>query len=211
MSLVGCIEKTRQGEGVRYKFRGIDDLYLALQKLLAEHGVFFVPKVLESSREERQSKGGATITFTVLKVEFTFYASDASYFTCVVPGEAMDSSDKSCNKAMSAALKIALLQIFCIPTEEPKDTEEDHHEVKPKDSVRGAAQTSETKKRAADPKPSKLQLAQLFELADKKGWTQEDVRDYLSKMGLKGTHELNWFQYEALMKNINQYPRNGAT
>lgn len=42
-------------------------------------------------------------------------------------GEAMDSGDKSCNKAMSAAQKYAFLQIFCIPTEEPKDTENETH------------------------------------------------------------------------------------
>ena len=47
----------------------------------------------------------------------------------------MDSGDKSCNKAMSAAQKYAFLQVFCIPTEdppsEPKDTEGQTHEVSP--------------------------------------------------------------------------------
>jgi hypothetical protein len=47
-------------------------------------------------------------------------------------GEAMDSGDKSANKAMSAAQKYALLQVFCIPTEEPKDTENETHTVEPK-------------------------------------------------------------------------------
>ena len=47
-------------------------------------------------------------------------------------GEAMDTGDKATNKAMSAAMKYALLQTFCIPTEEGgKDTEENSHEVKP--------------------------------------------------------------------------------
>ncbi len=44
----------------------------------------------------------------------------------------MDSGDKSANKAMSAAYKYALMQVFCIPTDEPKDTENETHEVAPK-------------------------------------------------------------------------------
>jgi hypothetical protein len=44
----------------------------------------------------------------------------------------MDSGDKASNKAASAALKYALLQLFMIPTEEEKDTEFQSPEVKPK-------------------------------------------------------------------------------
>ena len=46
----------------------------------------------------------------------------------------MDSGDKAANKAMSAAHKYALLQVFCIPTEEPKDSENEHHEIEGKSS-----------------------------------------------------------------------------
>ncbi len=44
-------------------------------------------------------------------------------------GEAMDSGDKSSNKAMSAAMKYALLEVFCIPTEGDNDSENHTHEV----------------------------------------------------------------------------------
>ena len=33
----------------------------------------------------------------------------------------MDSGDKATNKAMAIAMKYALFQVFCIPTEEMKD------------------------------------------------------------------------------------------
>ena len=140
MSEVGAIEKTRTNtQGSGYKFRGIDDVYGALQPLLHKHGVFFVPTVLESDREERQSKAGGTLIYTVLKVKYTFFADDGSTFESVVTGEAMDSGDKSSNKAMSAALKYVLLQVFCIPTEEEKDTEYHSPEVLPKPGTVGAA------------------------------------------------------------------------
>jgi hypothetical protein len=44
----------------------------------------------------------------------------------------MDSGDKSSNKAMSAAMKYALLEVFCVPTEEDNDTENHSPEVAPK-------------------------------------------------------------------------------
>lgn len=131
MAEVGAIEKTRRGDGINYKFRGIDDIYASLQPLLAKHGVFFAPNVLAKDRAERLTKSGGTMTITLLTVEFTFYAEDGSNFKIVTVGEAMDTSDKSSNKSMSAALKYAMLQLFCIPTEEEKDTEYQNHEIKP--------------------------------------------------------------------------------
>ena len=131
MAEVGSIEKKRSNttQGAGYKFRGIDDVYAALQPVLSSNGVFYAPEVLEQVREERQSKSGNTLLYTILKVRFSFFADDGSSFPVVTIGEAMDSGDKSANKAMSAALKYALLQLFCIPTEEPKDTENETHEV----------------------------------------------------------------------------------
>ena len=46
-------------------------------------------------------------------------------------GEAMDSGDKSANKAMSAAMKYALIEVFAIPTIGDNDTENHTHEVAP--------------------------------------------------------------------------------
>ena len=58
-----------------------------------------------------------------MKVSHSFFASDGSSVEAVTIGEAMDSGDKSSNKAMSAAMKYALLEVFCVPTEDDNDTE----------------------------------------------------------------------------------------
>ena len=57
----------------------------------------------------------------------------------------MDSGDKSTNKAMAVAHKYALLQTFCIPTEEIKDPDHEAHElaVKKKTQDDQDAQTEE--------------------------------------------------------------------
>lgn len=122
------VAKDKQGHG--YKFRGIDDVYAALQMIMARNGVFCVPEVLSERSEERTSAKGATLIYRVLKIKYHFYAEDGSTVSAIVIGEGMDSGDKASNKAMSVAQKYALIQAFCIPTSEPKDPEIDHHEVK---------------------------------------------------------------------------------
>src|SRR3990170_4738956 len=132
MSEIGAIEKGSTNPQQGYKFRGIDEIANALNPLLSKHKVFCVPNVLTNHREERQTRNGGILIYTIMEIEYTFFATDGSCITAKVIGEAMDSGDKSCNKAMSAAQKYAFLQIFCIPTEDPKDTEEETHNPLPK-------------------------------------------------------------------------------
>ena len=81
---------------------------------------------------ERATKSGSTLFYTVLEVEFDFVSSeDGSTHTIRTIGEAMDSADKSTNKAMSAAYKYACLQAFCIPTEGDNDADATTHDVAP--------------------------------------------------------------------------------
>lgn len=132
MRTVGAVEKGRRNEQQGYRFRGIDDLYNAMQQPMADAGIFCVPYVLERHREERQTQKGGTLFYTTLTVRHTFYAPDGSSVDCVTIGEAMDSGDKSSNKAMSAAMKYALIEVFCIPTADAKDTDDDSPRVKPR-------------------------------------------------------------------------------
>ena len=91
------------------------------QPLMAEAGIFIVPEVLEAKREDRQTAKGGNLIYSVLKMKYTFYASDGSSVSAVVIGEGMDSGDKASNKAMAVAMKYAMFQVFCIPTEELDD------------------------------------------------------------------------------------------
>ena len=135
MGEIGAIGKTKENKMQHYKFRGIDDVYLAVQGVLSKHGVFTSPEILSMEREERKTKAGGVLIYTILMVKYTFYAEDGSSIESVMVGEAMDSGDKSCNKAMSAAQKYAFLQIFSIPTEEPKDTENESPQPQPRGAM----------------------------------------------------------------------------
>lgn len=135
MQAVGAIGKDRRNTGQGYNFRGIDDVYNAMQGPMCVAGIFCVPSVLDIKVDERQSAKGSTLIYTTLTVSHKFYASDGSFVEAVTVGEAMDSGDKSSNKAMSAAMKYAMLEVFCIPTEDEKDTEYQTHEVQPRQQV----------------------------------------------------------------------------
>ena len=120
-----AITKGKRNQKQGYVYRGIDDVMNTFQPLLAKHHVFVVPEVLERERQERvtykDGKQSGTLLYSILTMRYTFYAEDGSSVSAVVIGEGMDSGDKASNKAMSVAMKYAMFQVFCIPTEEMQD------------------------------------------------------------------------------------------
>lgn len=137
MDKVGAIGKNKianmNGRG-SYSFRGIDDIYNALQRPMIDSKIFVKPsKVLDLRREDKITDRGVT-KYTVMTVQYTFCSAvDGSEINVETVGEAMDTGDKACNKAMSAAFKYACFQLFCIPTEEMLDSEQDTYVMqKPK-------------------------------------------------------------------------------
>lgn len=129
MKDVGVIGKDSTNDFDHYKFRGIDAVMNALNPAMIKHRVFVTPTVLDVTREERAGKNGTQMMYTVLTVKYTFYTDDGTFIESVVVGEAMDRSDKSTNKAMSAAFKYACFQTFCIPTEEMLDADAESPEI----------------------------------------------------------------------------------
>jgi len=117
------IGKNKKNQQQGFNFRGIDDMYNELHDLFAKHEVFIISEVCKITREERSTKSGGNLIYTILEVKVSFFATDGSNVSSLLIGEAMDSADKSSNKAMSAALKYALMQTFLIPTEELKDAD----------------------------------------------------------------------------------------
>ena len=99
----------------------------ALYPVLCRHGLFIVPEVLEHTREERAARSGGNLIYSIIKMRYTMYATDGSSVSAVVIGEGMDSADKSSNKAMAVAMKYALFQLFCIPTEDMGNDDPDGH------------------------------------------------------------------------------------
>lgn len=126
------IGKTRRNAQQNYQFRGIDDVYNDLNPIMVEHGLLMLPRVQSTEQTERQTQKGGLLIYTKLVVDFDFVSAvDGSKHTITTVGEAMDSADKSSNKAMSAAYKYAAIMAFCIPTEGDNDADATTHEVAP--------------------------------------------------------------------------------
>lgn len=116
-----AITKSEKNQQQGFKFRGIDNVMNELHELFAKNDVFILQEVQEWTTNDRPTKSGGVNTFTRAKIKFRYMTVDGSSVETVNVGEAMDSGDKGFNKAMSIALKYSLLQMFLIPTEEPKD------------------------------------------------------------------------------------------
>ena len=121
MRQLGAIGKDSRNTQQGFMYRGVDAVMNALNPVLTANRMFCVPEVLEQHRDERQTRSGGNLIYSILKMRYTLYAEDGSSVSAVVIGEGMDSADKGSNKAMSVAYKYAMFQIFSIPTEEMAD------------------------------------------------------------------------------------------
>jgi len=124
------IDKTRKNQGQGFQFRGIDEIYEALNPIMVRHGLLMLPRHGVATRDQFVTGKGGTMFCTVMPSEFDLVSSeDGSRHTISTVGEAMDSGDKGANKAMSAALKYACIQAFMIPLKGNDDS--DMHSPEP--------------------------------------------------------------------------------
>ena len=124
MKQVGAVKKGDRNDTQHYSFRGVDAVVNAVYPALIDHGVTVQPNVRSfdystvhvGSGNNPRPMGHARVV-----VEYTFTAvEDGSAVTTSAAGEAFDSGDKATPKAMSVALRTALLQSLMLPTDEPE-------------------------------------------------------------------------------------------
>lgn len=128
MKATKAIAKGQKNEQQNFMFRGIDDIMNELHSIFADNEVFIIPEVVNYEVQEKiseksyQGQVKKSITYyTRARIKFHFTTTDGSEVCTINVGEAMDNGDKGMNKAMSIALKYALLQMLLIPTKEDKD------------------------------------------------------------------------------------------
>ena len=132
MADIGAVGKNDVNKTQGFKYRGIDAVMNALNPAMVKHRVFCVPEIMEQQREERTSRQGSVLIYSVCKIKYRFFTTDGSFVEAVTIGEGMDSGDKATNKAMAIAFKYACFQVFCIPTEEMTDPDGEVHELEGK-------------------------------------------------------------------------------
>jgi hypothetical protein len=123
MREIGVVGKNQKNTAQGFRFRGIDDMINALHPALTKYGVFMAPRCVAEQHELKEvtrgsGKQGVDKHVTIM-MEYDFFAEDGSKVTVgPIPAEGLDSGDKATNKALSAALKYALIQTFSVPTED---------------------------------------------------------------------------------------------
>lgn len=122
LSKVG-IGKNQENSHQGYKFRGIDDVLNTLAPIIAEHGVLIIPNVLNKDIKTIKTSRGGIASHVILEVGFVLYDQEGDSICHTAYGEAIDTSDKAVNKAMTAAYKYFLFQAFCIPIDGVEDAD----------------------------------------------------------------------------------------
>jgi hypothetical protein len=122
---VGYVQKTGKVEfgSTKYKFAGEAEFIAAIRPALIECGIEVSPQSQEVLTNELVGFANGKQQFRVVIKSVYRFTHAASATSKDVPafGEAMDSGDKSFNKAMTAAQKYALRQAFLIETGDDPD------------------------------------------------------------------------------------------
>jgi len=126
MSSIQSVSKSDRNESQNFSFRGIDAVLNTVGPVLREHRIIVLPIADPPILSTYQTRNGATMTHAVLPVTIRFCGPAGDEVECRVIGEAADAGDKVLSKAHSVALRIALLQVFAIPTDEPDPDSQSH-------------------------------------------------------------------------------------
>lgn len=167
--------------GVPFAFRGIDGTVAHLTPFLHKYGVFNTSKVLSHIVTDRDA-GSRVVKTTQVEVEFEFFAPDGSSVTMVTPGLADDFADRSSAQAMSVAYRIALLQLFHLPThsKEPEESGQEVMDGRGAAAPRSAPAVEKAKAKAAGAPAAGASLSKL----------QAEAKALGRKLG-KGPDDLN--------------------
>lgn len=144
LAALPAIGKSSWNEQQKFHYRSHDDVLNALNPLLAEHGVVILPDVIERDVGERKTSNGKTMYEVSLHVRFSIVGIDGTALTASAWGEGTDMGDKATNKAMTAAFKAVLAQIFAISTGDTIDADGDTPEETVARGRRGASPAAGT-------------------------------------------------------------------
>jgi len=128
MGELGYLQKRGYNDHHKYNYATEADVSEAVRALLVKHGVLFIPNVVPES----VSRVNGT---TSLLVECVFINAEqpSDRLAVVMAGDGWDKGDKGPYKAVTGAVKYALMKTFLIPTGDDPEraTEADREEVNP--------------------------------------------------------------------------------
>lgn len=141
MGAVGNVAKGGTNSQQNYKFIQSDDVVDAIRIEMVKNNVAVFAKAVSYELSEGQTKSGNPNYHAVVQFEFMLVDADSGEtMSCTWFGESIDTSDKSFNKAATAALKYWLMKTFMISAGEP-DADTETPERSPKQAFKGNGQS----------------------------------------------------------------------
>jgi hypothetical protein len=166
--------------GVRYSFRGIDDVVNAVGPRLREHGVVITPvrsKVVSTERYETRS--GTVMQNVIVRVAYNVVGPRGDWLAAEAMGQSADTGDKAIAKAQSVAYRVMLLGLLCIPTGEVDPDSENHERAA---TGQGSAPGRDLEAQfQADVQTGQAVNDQIGEWQAAFGWNREQVFEAYSK------------------------------
>lgn len=120
---VGEVGKHGYNPYDKYSFRRAEDVYQAVQPVLARYGLTPSVDVLDYEHSTFSSAKGTPMRHALVKIRLTLTDEHGASTSIEAIGEGADRGDKAFNKAMTAGMKQALVWAFMIPAGS-EDTEE---------------------------------------------------------------------------------------
>lgn len=113
-----------------FRFRSIEDVMPHARKAMTEHGLVLIPEIVAREIEKRTTARGAVIHTVHLHLRLTIASvADGSTLTASAWGEGADMGDKATSKAMTMALKSALLALLMVADHDDPDATTMEHTV----------------------------------------------------------------------------------
>lgn len=200
MGEVGAVAKDAKNKQQGWDYRRVEKIYEACQKAMSKNIISLWYEPLETKCEAVSSKSGARGFHVVSKYMFKFSAEDGSHDILITYGEAIDWGDKAHGKALTYAMKNALIAAFCIPTELSDDPDAEAHQ--PFDEKH-----SEVEKAPRNNDPNKKitqsQLKRLYAIIGEQQIAPNMVKEYCFKnFNIESSKDLNRAQYDQLVNVV---------
>ncbi len=166
---ISYIQKRGHNERFNYSYVTAADIAGAVGDALAELEVVVIPRLESISHENISPNQGYPDHLTRVVMTYTFMdVNSAEELTVKMPGEGRDPGDKGPYKAMTGALKYALLQSFLIATgDDPEDERAD-----------GGQRAGGNGNGGSDPAISREQAGQIDELIEQTGTDVAKMLEY---------------------------------
>lgn len=199
----------------QFNYQKTDDIYEFISPLLANENIICLPFVIDAIETVEQTSNGRLIR-TKVTVEYTFtHIEDGSFVKVRTIGEDTDTGGRSSAKAMTAAHKIVLKQMFLIPkkgneqqSRNDSNTQQSNNNVRSVKPVKAAQQNIRTvhsevaqnDKNISETKA--LTKGQISWLTDQVSLVGMELSAMLNHYKITDLSQLSLSDYEPLRKRI---------